>query len=277
MKKSLMKTHILRPDGERTLCGRKHNDFLPVVSGPKQATCLLCARRATVEAVAQDSEIPSRAFSEREMKFAAHPLVATNPYRAALESGYPETSSRGNAHKMATRLAPLIAVFQKERASRFAISKERVQHELAAIGFANILDYVNIDEETGEVTGKKLSELTRDQAAAVQEYETIPIERVDKETGETKVIKVLSKIKLFNKRSALVDLGKTIGMFTDKMNLVLPPGAAGAREDVPLSKLSTEALEQIHKIVKRAASEVESAQADTKAIPGQCAVVKDGK
>lgn len=272
-----MKSHILREDGKRTLCGRPHSDFLPVAKKATSATCLLCKKKATANIVAEDNE-GLHGFTEMQIRFAAHPLVVTNASRAAREAGYSESFSKNTSlYNLKKQLAPLIMHFQKERVERFAISKERVQHELAAIGFANILDYVNIDDETGEVTTKKLSELTREQAAAVQEYSLMPVEKVDPDTGEVKIVKVLSKIRLFDKRSALVDLGKTIGMFTDKMNLVLPDKDGTEREDVPLSKLSTDALEQIHKIIKKAAGEVESAQADTKALPGQCAVVKDGE
>jgi phage terminase small subunit len=227
----------------------------------------------------EDADLPARGFTEREIAFAAHPLVMTNAARAARESGYSKMTSHGDASSMRKRLAPLIMQFQKERADRFAISKEAIQHQLAAIGFANILDYVDVDPESGEVYTKKLSDLTRDQAAAIQEYETIPVERADPDTGEMKTVRVLSKIRLFDKRSALVDLGKTIGLFTNNMNLMMPPGTGSheEKEDVPLSKLSTQALEQIHKIVKQAAQTVESAQEDTKAIPGQCTVVKDGQ
>ena len=251
---------------------------MPVVKIAKQATCVRCVQAAALDAIKEDGELEQAGFKEIEIMFAAHPLAAVNSARAAREVGYSVSYADKIGYKLKKKLWPLIVQFQKERAARFAISKEAVQHELAAIGFANILDYIHVDEVSGEVTTKKLSELTRDQAAAIQEYELMPVERPDPDDPKKKItVNLLSKIRLFDKRSALVDLGKTIGMFSDKMHLHLPKTDSEAREDVPLSRLSTEALEQIHKIVQKAASEIQSAQADTRAIPGQCVVVKDVK
>jgi phage terminase small subunit len=271
-----LKSHILGPDGEKTMCGIVPKDFTPISRTSKDATCKVCLRKAAVAAV-EDKHLGG--FTEREVAFAAHPLVATNMARAAREVGYSDSFSlSGKCASLREKLWPLISHFQRERAKRFAISKEAIQHQLAAIGFANMLDYIHIDEKTGEVTTKRLDELTREQAAAIQEYKLMPVERIDPETGEVIEVQVLSSIKLFDKRSALVDLGKTIGLFTNNMSLHLPDAGEGKeREDVPLSQLSTDALERIYSIVKQAASTVESAQEDTKALPGQFTVVNDGK
>lgn len=271
-----MKTHILNADGKKTLCGRTVDDFTPVsVNKQKPATCKVCLQKQAMAAVTDHDDPMMSGFTEQQIAFAAHPLVMVNARRAARECGLAEAA----ASSMKKRMYPLIVHFQRERAERFAISKEAIQHQLAAIGFANMIDYVNIDEKTGAVTAKRLDELTRDQAAAIQEYKTSEVEEIDPETGEKTVTHVLSHIRLFDKRSALVDLGKTIGLFTNSATLQLPglEGSPEAKADVPLSKLSTNALERIYDIMRTAAQTVESAQQDTKAIPGQCTVVKNGK
>jgi phage terminase small subunit len=270
-----LKSHLLREDGKKTLCGVKATDFTPMANNAADATCKRCVQKVATETLAQGASLELMGFSEMEVMFAAHPLVVTNGARAAREVGYSENVATRSIGALRRKLWPLIQHFQQQRAERFSISRERIQHELATVGFANILDYVEIDEETGETRTKMLNELTRDQAAAIQEYSLMPVEKVDPETGETKVVKVLSKIRLFDKRSALVDLGKTIGMFNEKMQVTLSGDTEEERAEVPLNKLSTSALEQIQKIIIRAASEVESAQADTKALPGQCVTVSD--
>lgn len=271
-----MKSHLLREDAKKTLCGVKVTDFTPMANNAAEATCRRCVQKVATETLAQNASLELMGFSEMEVMFAAHPLVVTNGARAAREVGYSESVATRSIGALRKKLWPLIQHFQQQRAERFSISRERIQHELATVGFANILDYVEIDEETGETRTKMLNELTRDQAAAIQEYSLMPVEKLDPETGETKVVKVLSKIKLFDKRSALVDLGKTIGMFNEKMQLSIAPGTDEERAEVPLNQLSTAALEQIQKIILKAASEVESAQSDTRALPGQCATVSDG-
>jgi phage terminase small subunit len=278
-----LKVHIPF-DAKKALCGVSINDFTPLfIEGKVEPTCKKCLllRKKAEKPIPPPKDLEEfiglAKITEKELAFAAHPLVAINGAQAARDAGYTKNIADGNAvTELRKRLWPLIAHFQKERAARFSISKERIQHELAAVGFANILDYVDIDPDTGEAKTKKLGDLTRDQAAAIQEYSLMPVEEVDKETGETRTVKVLSKIRLFDKRSALVDLGKTIGMFNEKMNLVLPGGQT-ANHDLPLSKVSTEALEQVQKIILNAVQQVDSAVSDTKALPGQCAVVSDAK
>lgn len=271
-----MKSHLLREDAKKTLCGVKVTDFTPKANNAHEATCKRCVQKVATETLAADANLELMGFSEMEVMFAAHPLVVTNGARAAREVGYSEAVATRQVGSLRRKLWPLIQHFQQQRAERFSISRERIQHELATVGFANILDYIEVDEQTGETRTKMLNELTRDQAAAIQEYSLMPVEKVDPDTGETKTVKVLSKIKLFDKRSALVDLGKTIGLFNEKMQLLLPNQEdEEGRAEVPLNQLSTTALEQIQKIIHKAASEVESAQSDTQALPGQCATVND--
>ena len=127
------------------------------------------------------------------------------------------------------------------------LSASKVQHELACMGFANVLDYVNIDELTGQVRPKELGELTRQQAAAIQEYEMAPLEGND---GEVRM--VLSKLKLFDKRSALVDLGKSLGMFNEKMQMIFRNQTEEREKRISLEDIPTTDLEQMEKILMRA-------------------------
>lgn len=94
----------------------------------------------------------------------------------------------------------------EEENAKFDITAERVLQELAAIGFANMADYVAVDENGNPAPN--FASVTRKQFAAVAE---ITIE--DIETGQR--IGKRTKFKLLDKRAALVDLGKHLGLFKD--------------------------------------------------------------
>src|SRR5688572_28066046 len=96
---------------------------------------------------------------------------------------------------------------------RHEITVDRVIRELALIGFSNMLDYVQPqDDGTAYVD---LSKLTRDQAAAISE---VTVESYTEGGGEeAKPVKRV-KFKLSDKRAALVDLGKHLGMFPTQVS-----------------------------------------------------------
>lgn len=103
-----------------------------------------------------------------------------------------------------------------ERAiDKLAITKESILAELARIGFANMLNYV---QPTGDVVN--VSALSRDQAAAIQEV------IVDYQTGrgeESRDVKRV-RLKLHDKRAALVDLGKHLGLFVERRHVTTEHG-----------------------------------------------------
>jgi phage terminase small subunit len=124
--------------------------------------------------------------------------------RHAAETGYTRLSKNA---AFAARLDELQAA-----AAEGAVATWReVLEELTRIGLANMADYVGKDDIPLSV-----QKLTRDQAAAIQEY---TVEQYVEGNGDNaKTVKRI-KIKLANKRDALVDLGRHHKLFTDKHEL----------------------------------------------------------
>ena len=87
-----------------------------------------------------------------------------------------------------------------------------ILHELAKIGFSNMLDYVSITNGGDLITD--FSALTKDQAAAISE---VTIETYTEGRGEDAEEVKRVKFKLSDKRAALVDMGRHLGMFKDKI------------------------------------------------------------
>lgn len=98
-------------------------------------------------------------------------------------------------------------------ASRNEITIDKIVRELALIGFSNMLDYMTISSDGQAFVD--LSKLTRDQAAAIGE---ITSETYTEGRGEDAEQVKRTKFKLSDKRAALVDLGKHLGMFPQQIN-----------------------------------------------------------
>ncbi len=105
----------------------------------------------------------------------------------------------------------LLAKHQK----RHEVTVDRIVQEYAKMGFANMLDYMTIQPDGTAFCD--LSKLTREQAAAIQETttETVMVATGEEdEDGKAKKVAVLkTRIKLADKKAALLDLGKHLGMF----------------------------------------------------------------
>lgn len=103
---------------------------------------------------------------------------------------------------------------------KLAISKERVLGELAKLGFSNMLDYIRVTDDGDPIVD--FSRLDRDTAAAVQE---VVVDSYEEGRGEDARTVKRVRFKLAEKRGALVDLGKHLGLFVD---IVKTPDIADA-------------------------------------------------
>jgi phage terminase small subunit len=100
---------------------------------------------------------------------------------------------------------------QQARAERAEVTADRIVAELALLGFANMADYMRTSSDGDPYLD--FSSLTRDQAAALQEV-TVD-DYVDGRGEDARAVKRV-KFRLCDKRAALVDLGRYLGMFPNK-------------------------------------------------------------
>ncbi len=152
-------------------------------------------------------------LTAKQARFVEEYLIDLNATQAAIRAGYKERYAGTNADKILknTKVSEAIAKAQSKRSQRTEITQDMVLQELAKIGFANMLDYMT--PHNGEMH-IDMSKLTRDQAAAISEYQT---ETVSGREGVPDIER--TKFKLLDKRQALVDIGRHLGMFKDKVEV----------------------------------------------------------
>lgn len=109
---------------------------------------------------------------------------------------------------------------------KLAITKERVLQELAKIGFANMQDYMSAGPDGDPFLD--FSALSRDQAAALAEV-TVEDFR-DGRGKEGRDVRRI-KFKLHDKKGALVDIGRELGMFVNRSEVGAPGDFTGLSED----------------------------------------------
>ncbi len=165
-------------------------------------------------------------------------MIDLNITQAAIRAGYSRSSAAGIGSDLLKKahIAALVAKLQAELAERANVSALSVVRELALCGFSNMADYVQPDG-----TYKGIHELTREQAAAVQELKLV----------ETKAGSLTANIKLVDKRASLVDLGRHLGIFEADNKQVAEAIAK------PEANLSTARL--IAFAIRKAASQADSA------------------
>lgn len=141
--------------------------------------------------------------------------------------------------KISGRIAELlkrredIEVRATEKAvDKLAISKERILSELAKIGFADIRKAVKWGHrELGELGDSAPGEIKFTNDVAI-----MPSDEIDDETAgaiaEISETQNGIKIKLHDKRGALVDMGKHLGLFREQVELTGKDGGPIETKDV---------------------------------------------
>lgn len=131
-------------------------------------------------------------------------LNATRAYKVAYKSCKKDEAASVNGCKL-LRNAKVIAYIDKrmkERSERTAIDQDRVLQELAAIGFANITDFVTTDGHNVEI--KNTAEIDKNKLGAIAGIKW----------GANGI-----EVKLNSKEKALELIGRHLGMWNDKTEL----------------------------------------------------------
>lgn len=156
------------------------------------------------------------ALTEKQKRFVAEYLIDLNATQAAIRAGYSEKTADRIGPELLGKTCVSAAIQEaiKKRQKRVEITQDRVLQELAAIGFANMADYAQVDGPLVSIT--PTGSLSQEQTAAIASLEQ----------GNFGI-----KLKLYDKVRALELLGKHLGVFDQ------PVGTdTGGAEDDPITK-----------------------------------------
>lgn len=143
-------------------------------------------------------------MTQKQKRFIEEYLIDLNATQAAIRAGYsPETAgSIGSENLKKPEIRARIDKAMAERSKRTGISQDRVLYELAKIGFANITDVID------PATAKILPDAKEEDLACIQSIKIKP-----NEFGTER------EVKMYDKKAALVDIGRHLGMFKDKVEV----------------------------------------------------------
>lgn len=149
-------------------------------------------------------------LSAKQALFVEEYLVDLNATEAALRAGYSAKSAKqiGTENLSKPAVAAAIEKRTKDRVERIELSQDLVVQELAKIAFANISDVASWDG--AQVAVKDSESLSKTALSAVSSVAA----------GQYGVT-----LRMHDKRAALVDLGKHLGMFKEKVELEVRDGA----------------------------------------------------
>ena len=176
-------------------------------------------------------------LTAKQERFVEEYLIDLNATQAAIRAGYSERTADVQGPRLLGNVgvAEAIEQAQEERKERTGITQDRVLEELALLGFANMQDYMRVTSDGDAYLD--LSELTREQAAAITE---VTVEDFKDGRGEDARDVRRTKFKLADKRSALVDIGRHLGMFKDRVEHT---GKDGGPIEVTLAEVLRRARE----------------------------------
>lgn len=155
-------------------------------------------------------------ITPRHKRFVAEYLAnGLNATQAAIAAGYSRSRAEITGSELVRnrKVAAEIAKQTEKVIAKLEITAEKVLEELARVGFANMLDYMQVAED-GRSFDLDFSKLARDQAAAIQEI-TVDTTGGAGDGERRKVLR--TKFRLGDKRGSLELLGKYLKLFTDKV------------------------------------------------------------
>lgn len=172
------------------------------------------------------------ALTPKQQCFVEEYLIDLNATQAAIRAGYSAKTAGqiGEQNLKKLEIAEAIAEAQAARSKRTEINADQVLRELARVGFTNLSDVTNWG--TKEVAfgfdedGKRLKPEDIGDAVVVRYADApfvTPVNRDDLTEEARAAVSEVSlgrdgfKIKMHDKNGALLQLGRHLGLFSDKL------------------------------------------------------------
>lgn len=195
------------------------------------------------------------ALTAKQAAFVQEYLIDLNATQAAIRAGYSKkrADAIGYENLRKPEIAEAITAAMQEREQRTQITQDMVLKELAKIGFSDIRRAVRWSSEPIQSNDEPETELEpqphggalrRDRVPHINVVALVDSDCLDDDTAAA--IAEISqgrdgmKVKLHDKKGALVDIGRHLGMFKDRVEHSGPNG--GPIETVSLSPEQAERI-----------------------------------
>ena len=154
----------------------------------------------------------------REAVFVQEYLVDLNGTKAAIRAKYSKKTARFQAARLLSRVnvQAAISAAMKKREARTEITQDRVLEELAVIGFSDLRNHIEINDDTGAIRAKGFDQMPGNSSRALEMIREDRVIREDAK-GNDSIINEKITFKLHSKIGALELLGKHLGMFPTKL------------------------------------------------------------
>jgi len=143
-------------------------------------------------------------LTAKQRRFCEEYLVDLNATQAAIRAGYSEKTARFIANENLTKpyIQSRIQKLMEDRSRRTGVTQDKVIQELAKVAFADIFNYLKVENNQVEIF----------------DTDSIPQEKLSA-IAEIKQGTYGLSIKLHDKLKALELLGRHLGMFKDKVEI----------------------------------------------------------
>ncbi|MES0070697.1 terminase small subunit [Mesorhizobium sp. M0058] len=172
--------------------------------------------------------MPAKELTPKQARFVEEFMIDLNATQAAKRAGYSELTAQVQGSRLLSNVmvGEAIAARQAAIAQKLGVTQERIVAELAKIAFSDIRKAV----QWGRSPIDTESENAKPNGLGIYPVELIGSDKMDDDTAaavsEVSLTQTGIKIKMHDKKSALVDLGKHLGMFKERVELTGKDGAA---------------------------------------------------
>ncbi|TRM53223.1 terminase small subunit [Achromobacter sp. LC458] len=161
------------------------------------------------------------ALNPKQRRFVDEFLVDLNATQAAVRAGYSKKTAQEQGSRLLSNVmvGKAIEAAQAKRSERTEITQDMVLRELAKIGFSDIRKIVRWGK-----TELRATDAGDDEGEVTEAYHGLALVSVDDIDDDTAAaISEISegreglKVKLHDKKGALVDIGRHLGMFKERV------------------------------------------------------------
>lgn len=192
------------------------------------------------------------ALTPKQQRFVDEYLIDLNATQAAIRAGYSAKTAGqiGDENLKKPQIAAALSERMKARERRTEITQDMVLRELAKIGFSDIRKVVRWGETMVRMVDS--DDEGPDDMVPYHGLALIDSTEVDDDTAAA-IAEVSQgrdglKVKLHDKKGALVDIGRHLGMFKDKVEMSGPNGApllAATLSDDQLERLARKINDEV--------------------------------